>query len=168
VIRGAGCRIHPSAVVEACIIGRNVEIGPLSVVRGCLIADNVRIMEHCLVDGSVLGDGVMVNQQGMIRLCLAYPGAVFNYMQTGVVGRHAHLGSLARPLDMKMKGTIRVQHRGRLVDTRPAVPGLLHRPWRARVGGYVDPAGPRHPERLPHSERSLAAADAHPARSVDE
>jgi carbonic anhydrase/acetyltransferase-like protein (isoleucine patch superfamily) len=117
VVRGRGCRIHPSAVVEASVLGRGVEIGPLCVVRGSILGDGVQVMEQSVVDGSVLGDGVIVNQQGMIKVCVAYPKAVFSWMQAGLVGRRAFLGRLCRPLDMKYQGVVRVRHRGRLLST---------------------------------------------------
>ncbi len=115
--RGRGCKIHPSAVVEASILGKGVEIGPLCVVRGSILGDGVQIMEQSIVDGSVLGDGVIVNQQAMIKVCVAYPKAVFAWMQTGLVGRRAFLGRLFRPLDMKFQGEVRVRHRQRIVNT---------------------------------------------------
>lgn len=118
VTRGRGCRIHPTAVVEACVLGNNVEIGPLCVVRGCIIGDNVTIMERAGVDGCVLGDGVLVNQGGELKGVLAHPESVVMTMQTGVVGRRAFIMRAFIPQDMRYEGTIRVKHRGRLVDTR--------------------------------------------------
>jgi hypothetical protein len=136
VTRGRGCRIHPSAVVEACVLGNNVEIGPLSVVRGCIIGDGVNIMERSCVEGCVLGDGVLVNQGGTLKGVLAYPEAVMMFMQTGVVGRRTFLMGGFMPQDLKYQGTIRVQHRGRLVDTRLPFLGACvgHR---VMVGGAV-------------------------------
>lgn len=117
VFCGRGCRIHPTALVEASILGRNVEIGPMCVVRGSILGDNVTVMEQSTIDGSVIGDRVIINQQGMIECCVAYPEAVFNWMQAGIVGRRSFLGRLCRPLDMKFQGSIQVRHRGGLVDT---------------------------------------------------
>ena len=117
VVRGRGCRIHPSAVVEASILGRGVDIGPQCVVRGSILGDRVRVLEQSVVDGSVLGDDVLVNPQGLVKVTVAYPRAVFNWIQAGVVGESAFLGALCRPLDMKVEGEVRVRHRGRLVGT---------------------------------------------------
>lgn len=116
-MRGRGCRIHPTAVVEASVLGRNVEIGPLAIVRGSIVGDGVRIFEQSVVDGSVLGSEVLVNPQALVKLTLAYPQAVFSWTQACVIGRRAFVSTLARPLDMKLEGTVRVRHRGRLVDT---------------------------------------------------
>lgn len=117
VVRGRGCRIHPSAVVEASILGRGVDIGPQCVVRGSILGDRVRVLEQSVVDGSVLGDDVLVNPQGLVKLTVAYPRAVFSWIQAGVVGEGAFLSTLCRPLDMKVQGEVRVRHRGRLIGT---------------------------------------------------
>jgi carbonic anhydrase/acetyltransferase-like protein (isoleucine patch superfamily) len=117
VIRGRGCRIHPRAVVEASILGRGVDIGPLCIVRGSILGDRVRVLEQSVVDGSVLGDDVLVNPQGLVKATVAYPRAVFSWIQAGVVGEGAFLGTLCRPLDMKVEGDVRVRHRGRLIGT---------------------------------------------------
>lgn len=114
---GRRSRIHPSAVVEGCVVGDDVEIGPLCVVRGCVVGDGVRILDHSLVSGCVLGDGVLINQWAMVVGALVYPKAVLSWLQTGVVGRGSFLGALFRPMDMKLSGTIRTRHRGGLVDT---------------------------------------------------
>jgi hypothetical protein len=55
---GKGCKIHPTAIVEACRLGDNVEIGAYSVVRAC-----------------VLGDGVAIEDHSSVTLCIAEPGA---------------------------------------------------------------------------------------------
>lgn len=116
-VKGRGCRIHPTAIVEASVLGRNVEVGPFAVVRGSIVGDGARIFEQSVVDGSVLGNEVLVNPQALVKLTLAYPQAVFSWTQACVIGRRAFVSTLARPLDMKLEGTIRVRHRGRLIDT---------------------------------------------------
>jgi hypothetical protein len=117
VIRGRGCRIHPTAVVEACKLGKNVQIGPLCIVRGSILGDGVNIMEHSSVDGCVLGDGVLINQGGDLKGVTVYPDSVVRLMQTGLVGRNTFIMRAFMPQDMKFQGTIRVAHRGRLIDT---------------------------------------------------
>jgi carbonic anhydrase/acetyltransferase-like protein (isoleucine patch superfamily) len=115
--RGRGCRIHPSAVVEASFLGRGVDIGPLCVVRGSILGDRVQVREQSVVDASVLGDDVLINPQGLVKLTVAYPQSVFTWIQAGVVGQSAFLGTLCRPLDMKLRGDVKVLHRGRLLGT---------------------------------------------------
>ena len=52
-------RFIPTAVVEACTIGDNVEIGPHAVVRACVVGDGAKIDEHCVVNLSVVGKGLV-------------------------------------------------------------------------------------------------------------
>jgi carbonic anhydrase/acetyltransferase-like protein (isoleucine patch superfamily) len=87
------------------------------VVRGSILGDRVRVLEQSVVDGSVLGDDVLINPQGLVKGAVAYPRAVFNWIQAGVVGEGAFLSTLCRPLDMKLQGEVRVRHRGRLIGT---------------------------------------------------
>ena len=51
---GKNCKIHPTAVIEACEIGDNA-IGPYAVVRASIIGDGAVIEEHAAADLSVLG-----------------------------------------------------------------------------------------------------------------
>jgi hypothetical protein len=117
VVRGRRCRIHPTATVEASILGNGVEVGPFCCVRGSLIGDNVRIFEQASVDGSVIGDGVLINPQALVKFSVAYPDGVLQFLQAGLLGRGACLGRFARCMDLKLQGTIKVRHRGALVDT---------------------------------------------------
>jgi hypothetical protein len=117
VVRGRGCVIHPSAVVEGSVLGRNVFVGPHCVIRGSILGDGVHVMEYSVIDGCVIGDGAIINQRGYLKLSLLYPEAVLNWMVTGVVGRRTFLGELFIPLDMKVVGEIKVRHRGELVGT---------------------------------------------------
>lgn len=54
---GNNCKIHPTAVLESCVIGNNVEIGPHCFLRGAVIGDNVVIREKCSIKVSVIGRG---------------------------------------------------------------------------------------------------------------
>ena len=117
VVRGRGCRIHPSAVVEASVLGKNVQIGPLCIVRGSILGDGVHIMEQSAVDGCVLGENVLVNQGGDLKGVVVYPDSVVRLMQTGVVGRGTFIMRTFMPQDMRFQGTIRVKHRGKMLDT---------------------------------------------------
>jgi len=57
---GNNCRIHPSAVIEGCIIGDNVDIGPFVCLRASIILDNAVIREHCIINFSYIGKGAYI------------------------------------------------------------------------------------------------------------
>jgi hypothetical protein len=163
VVRGRGCRIHPSAVVEASILGRGVDIGPQCVVRGSILGDRVRVLEQSVVDGSVLGNDVLVNPQGLVKGTVAYPRAVFNWIQTGVVGEGAFLSTLCRPLDMKVQGEVRVRHRGRIVGTGLSFLGCCigHR-------SFVSADSVLAPGRLIPNDHRIVSDDSRHIRDVPE
>lgn len=54
-IIGKNCRIHPTAVLEGCIIGDNVEIGPYSYLRSSVVDDGSAIRERTSVKISYIG-----------------------------------------------------------------------------------------------------------------
>ncbi|MEN9700093.1 MAG: hypothetical protein RLZZ301_1291 [Bacteroidota bacterium] len=54
--KGRNCRIHPSAVVEGCVLGDNVTIGANAVVRMSVIGAGTFIADTAVVSFSVLGE----------------------------------------------------------------------------------------------------------------
>ena len=94
-----------------------VKIGPQAVVQGCILGDNTKISEQSILLGSVFANGVSTCPRGWSKLCVVYPNASAGRMQALLVGKNTFMASLARFLDVKFKGTIKVQHKGKLVDT---------------------------------------------------
>ena len=87
VQKGKGCTIHPSAVVEGCLLGDYVTIGANAVVRGCVLRDGARVEELAIVEGSVLSEGAVVQRQGMVKYAvLSEDAAVAGVVQLGVLG----------------------------------------------------------------------------------
>lgn len=54
---GKNCRIHPTAILESCVIGDNVEIGAFCYLRACVIGSNVTVREKSSIKLSVIGSG---------------------------------------------------------------------------------------------------------------
>lgn len=54
---GRRCRIHPTAILESCIVGNDVEIGAFCFLRGAVIGDQVTIREQSSIKVSVIGKG---------------------------------------------------------------------------------------------------------------
>ncbi|MEJ8566340.1 hypothetical protein V3330_01775 [Wenzhouxiangellaceae bacterium CH-27] len=117
VIKGKGCRIHPTATVEGCVLGDRVSIGAYSIVRGCILGDGVRINEQSIVTGSVFGEAATCSPRGWAKACVIYPAAVAGKIQACMVGHKAFLASPAHFIDLKFQGTIKVTHQGEIVDT---------------------------------------------------
>ncbi len=121
VIKGKKCSIHPTAWVEASVLGNGVSIGPGAIVRGSYVGDGVRIAEGAKVLGSVVGDGSEVTWHAIVNLSLLYPKACIGLpgVQTIFVGREAFISSMSMGIDVKFEGGyIGVRHQGKTVATR--------------------------------------------------
>ena len=119
VQKGKNCDIHPSAVVEASVLGDNVRIGANAFVRFSHLADRSYVGEGCQVMYSVLGEGAGVSRMGLVSGCVLYPGANSGHygIQLSLVGREAFLGADVMLTDFSPSGFIKVLDRGRLVST---------------------------------------------------
>jgi hypothetical protein len=71
--KGKNCKIHPSAIIEGCIIGDNVTIGANCVIRLSIIGDGTFIGDAAIVTYSVIGERNFVATGNQLSLCLTYP-----------------------------------------------------------------------------------------------
>lgn len=118
VQRGKGVKIHPSAVVEASILGDGAKIGAHAMVRGSVIGANATVGDFAYVQMSVLGPGAVVTKRATAEFAVLYPDAVLgHYAQMSVLGRDAFVATEAILLDMKGKGEVPVEHRGEQVPS---------------------------------------------------
>jgi carbonic anhydrase/acetyltransferase-like protein (isoleucine patch superfamily) len=110
---GENCRIHPTAVVEACIIGSDVTIGANAVVRGCVIGNGVSIEDLALVEFSVLSEDTIIQRQAMIKFSVtSAQAAIAGVMQMGVVGENAALKRGGYLMDMSFSDGAKVMWDG--------------------------------------------------------
>jgi len=122
--KGRGCDIHPSAVVEASLLGDGVKIGPNAVVRGSVIGNGVKVDEHAEVLFSAVGDNSVCAWRSRVNFSVLYPRSLVSYpaVQTCVVGEGAvHTGG-AFPIDMKLdfvhhNTEVPVLHHGKVVGS---------------------------------------------------
>ncbi len=117
VIKGKGCDIHPTATVQGCILGDRVSIGPYSLVQGCVLGDDVKINEQSIIMACVFGDGTSTCPRSWCKLCITYPKTSAGRMHACLIGKNVFMASLAYFFDVKLKGTIHVEHEGKKVDT---------------------------------------------------
>ena len=105
VQKGKGCKIHPSAVVEGCLLGDYVTIGANAVVRGCVLRDGAKVEELAVVEGSVLSEYSVVQRQGMVKYAVLSEGsAVAGVVQLGVLGQNAAVKRGGYLMDMNLVG----------------------------------------------------------------
>ncbi|MCP4501531.1 MAG: hypothetical protein GY822_16355 [Deltaproteobacteria bacterium] len=119
VFRGKNVVIHPSAVVEASVIGNNVRIGPHASVIDSVIGDDVIIEDRVHVFQSVLGKSSFLSRNSSMSACLIMGNtdACANGIQACVVDEEVGLTSFARPLDLSLVGQVKVKDDDQLVDS---------------------------------------------------
>jgi len=107
--KGSGCQIHPSAVVEGCWLGDDVEIGAGAVVRGSVLADGAAVEDLALVEFSVLAPGARVQRQAMVKFSvLGANCAAGGLMQLGTLDRNAALKRTGVLMDMALGQSVEV------------------------------------------------------------
>ncbi len=110
VRRGKNVRIHPTAHVEASVLGDNVVIGARASVRNSILGEGVEVGDHASVIASTVGDRTYVTPKTFLIWSCAYPDAVVsNYkLQMSVVGRGAATSQWAGFVDAKFQGDITI------------------------------------------------------------
>ncbi len=109
-------QVHPTADLEAAVIGPGCVIRAHAHVHNSVLGEGVDIGDHAAVMGCTLADGVQVLRGSYLAHCAAMPrGTLANYkVQLSLFGEEVFLTSSAWLLDAKLRGEIRVAHEGRL------------------------------------------------------
>lgn len=132
-------RIHPTAVIEACIVGEGVEIGPFACVRGSVLGDGCKVDAYASLNLAVVGPGAQVGRGAMVNLSVLYERAFVSSgggYQMCVFGRESFVAMTATMLDLSFGRTIRVDTPEGRADTEGYFLGgaVGHR---ARIGAGV-------------------------------
>ena len=162
--RGRGCRVHPTATVEASWLGAGVEIGAGAVVRGSILGDGASVEALAMVEGSVLAPGARVQRQGMVKYSVLGPrSAAAGDMQLGMLDREAAAKKTSVLMDMSLGQGVRVMADG---EAHPAPLGIAG----VCVGaGSVVGAGVRiAPGRVIPPGVTIAPPPAHVVRRIPE
>ena len=113
---GRRCRIHPSAVLEACVIGDDVEIGPHTYLRAAVIGSGSVIREGSNLHGVAIGPKSYVLRCDMTN---AYVGSstvvATSVFLNSLLGNESFIGggtgfadylSAHRDIDLRLPGGI--------------------------------------------------------------
>jgi carbonic anhydrase/acetyltransferase-like protein (isoleucine patch superfamily) len=116
---GPGGDIHPTAYLEASILGKNVKVGAGACIRNSLIGDDVIVADHAVVLNSVVGHRCYLTENFFLVSSLCYPGSTLGNvkLQMAVIGRDVYLHGWCSFLDAKFIGDIKVRHKGEQVGT---------------------------------------------------
>lgn len=128
VEKGKGCDIHPSAVVEASVLGDGVKIGPGAVVRGSILRSGAEVEELALVVGSVVGGQARVQRQAMCKFSvLSNLSSCGGTVQLSFFGEGSSLRGGSYTIDRNLDGSpVRVTAPdGALVDAGPVLGVVL-------------------------------------------
>lgn len=151
VFRGKNTVVHPSAIVEASVLGDHVVIGPQAVILQSIVGDHVVVEQRAHVAQSTLGPRTFVSLNSSMQACVTFEDAdaCANNLQACVVGKGTGLTSFARALDTVLGGSVRVDDGGRLREVGELPCGVAFGPG-SFVGagvtvaaGRVVPAGVR-------------------------
>jgi len=113
--KGRNCRIHPSAVVEGCWLGDDVDIGANAVVRASVLADGAAVEELAMVEGCVFGPGARAQRMAMVKYSVLAERAVCGGVsQLSVLDRDAAVKLTATLMDQGLGQGVRVLAGGTL------------------------------------------------------
>lgn len=117
---GRNCRIHPTAILEGCVVGDAVEIGPFAYLRMSVVADGAVVSEKASAKGSFLGEGAFL--MGSSDVTNSYVGAgsaiVCPMLFNVVFGERAFISGGSGFADFNVGGApVRVSIEGKEVDS---------------------------------------------------
>ncbi|MCC7071615.1 MAG: hypothetical protein IT383_09845 [Deltaproteobacteria bacterium] len=116
VFTGRRTHIHPSAVVESCVLGDDVTVGAHCYLRNSVIGDGCVIEQRAHVNGCALGPRTFVSLNSTLSACVTFgdTDACANGIQACVVGPRCALTSFARPFDLAPGAAVKVDDGGAL------------------------------------------------------
>jgi len=138
VVIGKGCHIHPTAYLEAAMIGDNVTIGAQACIRNSFVGPGSNLADHTVLLNSTLGADCCTMEDTFLVQCVSYPRAIIGNwkLQVSLIGRGAYINPWAGFIDAIFQGHVKVKHNGEIVSSRRAFLGscIGHE---AQVGGKV-------------------------------
>ena len=108
--REAGAWVHPTATVEASVLGPGARVGAGAVVRGSILGADARVEALAICEGSVLAQGAVVQRQALCRYCVLAEGAMLGgAAQLAVFGPRSALKRGSYGMDQGLGQDVRVR-----------------------------------------------------------
>lgn len=116
VFTGKRASIHPTATVEACVLGDDVTVGAYAYLRNSVVGDGCVIEQRAHLNGCALGPRTFVSLNSSLSACVTFgdTDACANGVQACVIGPRCALTSFARPQDLTPGGPVKVDDNGTL------------------------------------------------------
>lgn len=120
-------KVHPTADLEAAVIGPGAVIEAHAHVHRSVIGAGVVVQDHAVLMGCTLAERARVLRGSYFAFCAAMPGGTLaSYKaQLSLFGREVFLTTSAWLIDAKLRGEIRVEHQGHLVAVGPFLGACL-------------------------------------------
>ncbi len=134
--KGKNCRIHPTAIVEGCILGDNVTIGAYAVCRLSIIGNNVNIGDLAVVNYSVVGDSNFVNTGNQLIFCMTYNHVftIHGPYQFSIFGESSSVFATIN-CDIRLDGKrIKIESKHGVIDSNQHLLGIVYG-HHTKVGG---------------------------------
>lgn len=131
-------QVHPTADLEAAIIGPGAIVRAHAHVHSSVLGSGVEIGDHSAVVGCTLADRTQVLRGSYFALCASMPGATLSSgkSQLSLFGRDVFLTWSVLLLDAKLEGEVRVEHEGGLAKIGTPFLGACFG-HRVKVGAQV-------------------------------
>jgi hypothetical protein len=140
---GRGCRIHPTAVLENAVLGRDVVVGANSIVRHSFIGAGTTIGDGASVNNSVLGERNVIASGNQLNLCMTYDDVflIHGPYQFSIFGRSAAVFAVIN-CDIRLdRRTITIPTDAGLLDSRQPLLGIAYGHHSKVGGGNIIAAG---------------------------
>lgn len=116
--RGKDTYVHPTATVEASVLGDGVRVGAYAYIVNSVLGDGVVVEQRAHVEQSCLGPRTFVSKNSTVSACVAFgdTDVCVNGIQTCAIAERCGLTSWARPLDTIPGAHVHVKDGGILRD----------------------------------------------------
>lgn len=88
---GKRCRIHPTAILEGCVVGDDVEIGPYCYLRSSIVGNRAVIRERSTLKIAMLGEGTTINSTDITNCYIGSDSFILSPLLNVVMGNRVFL-----------------------------------------------------------------------------
>ncbi len=116
---GRRCKVHPTAILDGCILGDDVHIGPYSVLRGCWVGDGTHVEDHVTARLSSIGPHAHVGNYSMFNLSVLGERSSVGHIgaQVCAIGDDCFVSTFATLHDLNLRGNVKVRWGDRVLDS---------------------------------------------------
>ncbi len=131
-------KVHHSAHGELSVVEEGAEIGVNAIVKGSWVGKGAHIDDGAIVNGCVIGAGAFVASSASVNFSVLYPEsfAAQQKMQLSILGEGSVAFTGSYFYDLNFERNVRIEHRGRIVDSGERFASVCMGPH-SRVAGGV-------------------------------